>query len=130
MLRHIEHVRPGIPPYVRFAAWQYCHRLVLEVYRVTAAFPRDERFGLVTQARRAAFSAASNIVEGSTKRGAAEFRRFLDMSLGSLAELEYIIRLAADLGFFGDTSPKVLEELHAEANRTTWGLYRSLTRRH
>jgi len=56
-------------PYERFAAWRECHALALEVYRATRVFPKDELYGLTSQARRAAFSAAANIVEGSPPRG-------------------------------------------------------------
>src|SRR5438067_6264923 len=59
----------------------------LAVYRVTKRFPADERYGLTSQTRRAAFSAAVNIVEGSSRRSAKEFRRFLDISLSSLTEV-------------------------------------------
>src|SRR5207248_8682002 len=73
--------------YERFAAWRECHALALEVYRATRSFPKEELYGLTSQTRRAAFSAAANIVEGSAKHGALEYRRFLDISIGSLAEL-------------------------------------------
>ena len=67
----------------RLKAWNACHDLVLEIYRKTSGWPVRERYGLTAQARRAAYSAAANIAEGSAKRGGAEFRRFLDISLGS-----------------------------------------------
>ena len=114
-------------PYERFDAWQYCHQLALCIYRLTAAFPPSERYGLTSQARRAAFSAAWNIAEGSAKRGRREFRRFLDISVGSLAELSYIIRLAIDLGMIPPDQRDHIQQLHADASRTTWGLYRSMT---
>lgn len=72
-------------PYERFDAWHACYGLTLLTYRITAQFPNHERYGLVSQMRRAAFSTAANIAEGAAKRGRAEFRRFLDMSLGSRA---------------------------------------------
>src|SRR5438874_634131 len=81
----------------RLHAWKLCHELVLAVYAATASFPKHELYGLTSQARRAAFSAAVNIAEGAAKRGPAEFRRFLDISIGSLAELAYALRLARDL---------------------------------
>src|SRR5437879_12098182 len=68
-------------------AWRECHELALAVYRVTKKFPDDERYGLTSQTRRAAFSAAVNIVEGSARRSTKEFRRFLDISLSSLTEV-------------------------------------------
>ncbi len=89
-------------PYERFAAWRECHALALEVYRATRSFPREELYGLTSQARRAAFSAAANIVEGSARRGSAEFRRFLDISLGSLTELGYTLRISRELGLLAE----------------------------
>src|SRR3954462_7834868 len=76
-----------------------CHSLALAVYRTTRKWPHHESYGLVSQARRAAYSAASNIAEGAAKRGAAEFKRFLNISLGSLAELSYVLLLAHDLEY-------------------------------
>src|SRR5213594_4148701 len=73
-------------PYERFEAWKSCHALALEVYRISASWPAGERFGLTAQARRAAFSSPANIVEGSARRGAREFRYFLNVAVGSLAE--------------------------------------------
>jgi four helix bundle protein len=73
-------------PYERFEAWKVCDELAVEVYRVTRSFPKHEQYGLTSQARRAAFSAPVNIAEGSAKPGAAEFCRFLNISIGSLSE--------------------------------------------
>jgi len=113
-------------PYERFEAWKSCHRLTLETYRATGRWPKHEAFGLVSQARRAAASAATNIAEGSAKRGPREFRRYLDIALGSLAELSYLFRLAADLGYLTPAEYETLEALRNNAGRLTWGLYRSL----
>jgi len=107
----------------KLLAWQACHRLVLAVYNATANWPSDARFGLTAQARRAAFSAAANIAEGSAKRGYREFRRFLDMSLGSLSELCYVIRLAKELATSAEDEAGLLEAQRDEAGRLTWGLY-------
>ena len=73
-------------PYERLLAWQRCHELVLEIYRATKSWPDSERFGLTAQLRRAAVSAASNIVEENARRGPAELARFLQYAVGSLAE--------------------------------------------
>lgn len=113
-------------PYERLKAWQECHALVLEVYRATNAFPPYERYGLTSQARRAAFSAAANIVEGSAKRGSAEFRRFLDISLGSLTALGYTLRLSKELGLLQKAPRARLNDLQSRARFLTWKLYRSL----
>ncbi len=86
-------------PFERLDAWRLCHQLVLAAYEASKAFPDDEKYGLVSQIRRAAFSAAANIAEGSARRGPREFRRFLDISLGSLAEVAYALIVARDLGY-------------------------------
>ena len=115
-------------PYERFAAWRECHALALEVYRATRVFPKDELYGLTSQARRAAFSAAANIVEGSAKRGSAEFRRFLDVSLGSLTELGYTLRISRELGILPEESWGKLNDLQSRARFLTWKLYASVSK--
>ena len=113
-------------PHERFRAWQSGHRFVLAVYLATAKWPREERFGLVSQVRRAAVSAQLGLVEGAAKRGVGEFARYLDIANGSLAEVEYILRLARDLAYLTEPEWEELEELRAEVNRLYWGLYRAV----
>ncbi len=116
-------------PYERLTAWKLCYDLVLEVYRSTANFPKHELYGVTSQARRAAFSAAANIAEGSAKRGAREFRRFLDIAIGSLVELAFILRLSRDLEYLSNDSWSRLDELRRRAGFLTWRLYRSIAKR-
>ncbi|MDX2194644.1 MAG: four helix bundle protein [Gemmatimonadales bacterium] len=113
-------------PYERFEAWQRSHALTLAVFNATDAWPRTERYGLTAQVRRCAFSVTVNLVEGSAKRGRAEFRRFLDIALGSMAELAYTLRLARDLGLMDHDAWRALEAERVIAARMLWGLYRSL----
>src|ERR1041384_3336528 len=110
----------------RLHAWRECHELVLAVYDVTNSFPKHELYGLTSQARRAAFSAAVNIAEGAAKRGAAEFRRFIDISIGSLAELAYLLRLVRDLKLVSDGDWKRLDTLRGRAGFMTWRLYQAV----
>ena len=112
----------------RLHAWKLCHELVLAIYEATNSFPKHELYGLTSQARRAAFSAAANIAEGSAKRGPAEFRRFIDMSIGSLAELAYILRLVRDLELLPVDEWNRLEALRGRAGFTTWRLYQAIGR--
>jgi four helix bundle protein len=74
-------------------------QLALEVYGMTSSFPLEERFGLQTQVRRAAVSAASNILEGAARSTDRAFAHFLDMAAGSAAEARYLIDLASRLGY-------------------------------
>src|SRR5690349_9095926 len=98
-------------PYERFQAWRACDDLTVAVYQATEAFPRHERYGLTSQARRAAFSAPANIAEGSAKRGGREFRRYLDITIGSLSELAYALHLARRLGYLSATGWGDLDHL-------------------
>ena len=80
-------------------AWQESHRLVLMVYQVTQGFPGEERFGLVSQMRRAAVSVPANIAEGFKRLGIQDKMRFYNVAEGSLEELKYYLILAQDLGY-------------------------------
>ncbi len=94
--------------------WQKAHQFVLEIYRFTSEFPREERFGLISQIRRAAVSVPANIAEGFPKRGPADKTRFFNIAQGSLEEVHYYLILAKDLGY-GD--PVKLLELYNEVGR-------------
>ncbi len=90
--------------------WQRSHTLV-QVYRLTAAFPEDERFGLISQLRRAPISVPTNIAEGSKRQGRQDYARFLNIAEGSLVETEYLLVLSRDLGYL---TPKAAEALPTE----------------
>lgn len=98
-------------PYEKFKAWKVTHELALEVYRVTEGWPSCERYQLTAQTRRAALSAPTNIAEGAAKRGVREFRRYLDIALGSLSELSYLLRFSKDRGILDDETFGSLTEL-------------------
>lgn len=85
-------------------AWQEAHKLVLMVYQVTGQFPGEEKFGLVSQMRRAAVSIPANIAEGYKRRGIQDKIRFYNTSEGSLEELKYFFILSKDLNYLSDNS--------------------------
>ena len=113
-------------PYERFEAFRACDELVISVYRVTKSYPADERFGLTSQTRRAAVSSAANIVEGSAKRGSGEFRRYLDIAIGSLAEVSYLLRVGKRLEYLTNAHWERVEEVRTSASRLAWRLYQSV----
>ena len=82
--------------------WEKAHRLTLEIYASSKAFPRDEMFGLTSQMRRSSSSIGMNIAEGCCRKGDLEMGRFLQMAMGSASELEYQILLARDLNYLRD----------------------------
>jgi four helix bundle protein len=85
--------------HTRLRAFELADGLAIEIYQATTAFPREEQFGLTSQMRRCAVSVASNIVEGCARHTESDYLRFLDISYGSVRELEYQTSLAARLGF-------------------------------
>ena len=93
--------------------WQRSHALVLDIYRLTAGFPAEERFGLVAQLRRAVLSVPTNIAEGSKRQGSQEYARFLNIAEGSLAETEYLLLVSRDLAY---TAAKTVQPLLGEAD--------------
>jgi four helix bundle protein len=115
--------------YQRIKAWQRCHELCVAVFQATSCWPLEQRFELSSQARRVAHSAAANIAEGCAKKGSAEFRRYLNVSLGSLSELSYALLLAKELKILTNEEWAKLDQLHQRAGGMTWLLYRSLLKR-
>lgn len=83
------------------------HSLVLNVYKLTENFPQEERFGLISQMRRSAYSIPMNIIEGSNRLDTKDYRRFVGIAKGSAGEISYQILLAKDLGY-------VSEEIYSE----------------
>jgi len=79
--------------------WQKGHELTLSIYRATKSFPRDEMYGLTSQLRRAAASIPANIAEGCVRGSGPDFRRFLQVALGSASEVEYHVLLSHELGY-------------------------------
>jgi four helix bundle protein len=118
-----------MPPYEELLAWQHAHALTLRIYALSATWPAEERFGLVSQIRRAAMSVPTNIAEGAIKHGPREFRRFLEIALGSQTEVRYLLRLAGDLGYLRDADLASITDAAEEAGRVLWGLYRSMKAR-
>ena len=84
--------------------WKRAHELVLRIYKITKDFPNEEKFGLVSQMRRAAISIPANISEGFKKRGLRDKANFHNIAQGSLEELRYYLILSKDLGYCGNTN--------------------------
>jgi four helix bundle protein len=85
--------------YSRLQVWQRSHKLVLNLYHMTQAFPSRERYGLTAQLRRAALSVPTNIAEGSKRAAPRDYAHFLNIAEGSLSETEYLVIVSRDLGY-------------------------------
>lgn len=102
--------------FTELKVWERSHVLVLELYRLSASFPEEERFGIVSQLRRAAVSVPTNIAEGAKRTGAQDYARFLNIAEGSLSETEYLVMLSRDLGHLKpDDATRLLVEIEAIA---------------
>ncbi len=83
--------------------WQIAIGFVKDIYKMTAPFPASEIYGLTNQIRRAAISIPSNIAEGQGRNSSKEFRQFLSIALGSLAEIETQLIIAKEIGYLSET---------------------------
>ncbi|MDI6917721.1 MAG: four helix bundle protein [Thermoplasmatales archaeon] len=95
-------VRGKVKSFEDLRVWQKSHRLVLDVYKITKSYPKDERFVLVSQMRRSSISIPANIAEGFRKRGKKDKINFYNIAQGSLDEIKYYIILSKDLGYIND----------------------------
>ena len=109
-------------------AWQKGLELAEAVYRATRTWPRDETFGLTSQARRAASSVVANVAEGQSRNGVPEFLHHLSIAHGSLAELETHLLLAQRVDYIADGAIEPLADQIDEVRRLLRGLIRSLRR--
>ena len=110
--------------------WQRAMALAKRIYEITQAFPSDERFGLVSQMRRAAVSIPSNIAEGQARHTTGEFVQFISHAEGSLAELETQLRLSLDLSYYSKSEAISILELMEELRKMLNSLRRKLVTRH
>jgi len=115
--------------YKDLVVWQKGIELAKLIYKVTAQFPGEERFGLVSQMRRAAVSIPSNIAEGQARHTTGEFIQFISHGEGSVAELETQIILAVELEFCAKNAVLSTCELLDEIRRMLNGLRRKLATR-
>ncbi len=89
----------------KLEGWKISRELVRDIYLLTQKFPKEERFGLTAQMRRAAVSIASNIAGGAARAGVKEFAQFLNVARGSLSELETQLLISTDLGYIKSNDP-------------------------
>ena len=87
----------------KLRAFDLAHSLVLDVYRLTRSFPKEETYGLTSQIRRSAVSVTSNIVEGCARPTERDYAHFLSISYASACELQYQLKLSGELGFIPET---------------------------
>lgn len=110
----------------KLRAFELADELAVLVYKVTAAFSREELYGLTSQIRRGAVSVPSNIVEGCTRDSQADYLRFLYIAFGSLRELHYQLSLSNRLGFLCKKDLFLIEPKIVETEKVLNGLIQAL----
>ena len=118
-----------IKSYKDLIVWQRSIDFVTEIYELTKMLPTEEKFGLVSQMRRSGVSVPSNLAEGHARIGKNEFKHFVSISLGSLAELETHILICQNLNYFTKIISDDLLENTNEINKMLHGLYKSLNKK-
>ena len=109
--------------YEKLIVWQKADELAHQVYLATETFPQKEQYGLTSQMRRAAVSVPTNIVEGMGRQGRKELRQFIKISLGSLAELEYLLGFCYRLKMLDQGKFKCIEALRNEVGALLWKFF-------
>ncbi len=112
----------------KLAVWQKAVDFAQCIYEVTCRFPSDERFGLVSQVRRAAVSVSSNIAEGAGRSSRKDFAHFIDIAYGSLMEAASQIQIACRQAWLTEKERRELFQQAEELARMLSGLKSSLSR--
>jgi len=106
--------------------FKLAHDLTLKVYEITAAYPESERFGLISQMRRASASICMNLIEGAHRISKNEYKHFVSISRGSCGELKYQILLSRDLGYIKDFIFREMTEAYERISMMLTRLHSSL----
>jgi len=114
-----------IQKFTDLIVWQEGHKLVLMIYKETKRFPREEKYGLVDQMRRAVVSITSNIAEGFSKRSAKEKYHFYNTAKASITELRNQLLIAKDVGYLSKEPFKRIAEQSVTVDKTLNGLLRA-----
>ena len=108
-------------PYQSLIVWKEAHSLCLRVYSVTKKFPQEEKYGLMNQMRRSAYSIPTNIAEGNGRKTNKDKSHFLDIAMGSIEELHYQCILSYDLEY---VSAEDRDDLHDRIQRTGYLIHK------
>jgi len=112
--------------YKKLVVWQKADELAYQVYLSTKSFPKEEIYGIISQLRRASLSVPLNIVEGYGRQGRKELKQFINVALGSLAEIEYLLDISLKLRYLNQKEHKRLQDLRQEVGNLLWKFYKSL----
>lgn len=113
-------------PHKKLAAWTESISMVKSIYKLTRQFPEDEKFGIISQFRRAAVSVPLNISEGAARKGDKEFKHFLNIALGSLSEIDTLLTVSFELEYIDEPTRIEQEKSLDRLTALVSGLYNSI----
>jgi four helix bundle protein len=109
--------------WAKLEVWKLADGLALKIYKATRNFPKEEIYGITSQIRRSALSIPTNIVEGYSRKGDKELGHFVNISLGSLGEVKYLIYFSHRLEYFQDNEYKELRDGYNALGKMLWKFY-------
>ena len=112
--------------WAKLEVWKLADELAFDVYKATKNFPKEEIYGITSQLRRAALSIPTNIVEGYSRKGNKELAHFINISLGSLAEVKYLIYFSNRLSYFQENSYNELKNGYDILGKMVWRFYEKI----
>jgi four helix bundle protein len=112
--------------YKKLKIWEKANDFAHEVYKITSNFPKSEIFGLTSQIRRAALSVPTNIVEGASRKSKKEFLNFLNIAIGSLNEVDYLLRFALEENLIEGEKYKSIKNNIESLSKSIWAFYNCL----
>lgn len=112
--------------YKKLHVWKAADELVNYIYEISIHLSKEEIYGLSSQLRRAALSVPANIVEGHARNNKNEFRHFITIALGSLAEVEYYLEFSYNRKYLTSEEFQNVTNLRALCGKQLWGLFKSL----
>lgn len=110
----------------RLEVWKAADDLAVEIYDRSRVIPKEERYGLTAQLRRATLSIPTNIVEGYFRRGEKELIHFLNISLDSLAETKYLLHFAKRVGYLDGPEVQEPQEAYEKLGQRLWSFYKAV----
>jgi four helix bundle protein len=112
--------------YKKLNVWKKADDLAFQIFIATRNFPPEETYGITSQMRRAGLSVPTNIVEGYSRQGRKELKQFVNISMGSLGEVRYLLDFSSRLGYLNSNQYISLEQLGDETGKLLWRFFESL----
>ncbi len=110
----------------KYEVWKKSHHFTIEIYKITKKFPQEEKFGLISQIRRASLSIPTNIAEGTARVSEKEFAHFLNIASGSASEVEYLIEFSKDMEYISIEEYENLNIRIVEIRKMLNSLYKKI----